>query len=563
MRAWMRPLIAAVAFLALVANGAPVAAQPTSASYESPTYGFEVSWDAEVWTPDDRAALVAAGPEAVDQIRLMHTAGATLHVVAGRYGYADAEACVAAESDFLASESGVTEYGPVILDDGQEMIGSEDGIAFGGFGLRFTPETGEPIEMTNFIECRMLPDSDAALLFILITTPESFEQHMVAAGAVNASLQLAQPDDAVAVASPVAETPVVEMPVAETPAIDDAWFDEQVATATASDSLFGPSNGQLVQTPGQTALADTGVDAANFFLRARIQVPTDPADTAWDFGVAFREQSSGDHYRLVFDASSGWYLSLGVESDVQTGTVAALATEPGAVNTLELVVAGETGAFRLNGELVGPLDLSALTDPGMISLGTAFFAVNTTADQPVTYRDLQLWPLAVVAPEGATPEPAIATGTAEPETPVATEEPQPVPTATPEVTATEESSPAATAAPEATAATPAEQVVVRLSPVDETGVEGLAVLYPVEGSTTVALRMLGATGDQIGAIHSGTCAAYEPLPAYALAGFDEAGRSSSPISLSFDEVGSEPLAIVLHASAAEFGTVMACGEINR
>ncbi len=29
MRAWMRPLIAAVAFLALVANGAPVAAQPT------------------------------------------------------------------------------------------------------------------------------------------------------------------------------------------------------------------------------------------------------------------------------------------------------------------------------------------------------------------------------------------------------------------------------------------------------------------------------------------------------------------------------------------------------
>jgi hypothetical protein len=124
-----------------------------------------------------------------------------------------------------------------------------------------------------------------------------------------------------------------------------------------------------------------------------------------------------------------------------------------------------------------------------------------------------------------------------------------------------EPAPEPTATPETTAATPAEQVVVRLTPVGESGVEGLAVLYPVEGRTTVALTMLGATGDQIGAIHAGTCDAFEPLPAYALAGFDEAGRSSSPTLLAFDEVGTEPLAIVLHASASEFGTVVACGDI--
>lgn len=557
MRAWMRPLIAAIAIVALVAAGAPAAAQPTSASYESPTYGFEVSWDPEVWTPDERATLVAAGAEAMDQLRLMHTAGATLHVVAGRFGYADAEACVAAESDLLASENGVSDYGPVILDDGQEMIGSEDEIAFGGFQLTFTPETSEdPLNMVNFIECRMLPDSDAALVFLLITTPESFEQHMIEAGAVNASLRLAETDDADAGTSPD-EAVASASPVADGPVVDDAWFDEQVAAATANDSLFGAESGQLIQTEGQTALASTGVNAANFYLRVRIQAPIDPEDTGWDFGVAFREQSTGEHYRLVFDSSSVWYLSLGVESDIETGTANALATGPGAVNTLELVVAGDTGAYRLNGELVGPLDLSALTDPGEIALGTAFFAANTTVDQAVTYRDLQVWPLEVETPVATTTPDVTPAATAEPETPVATEEP-PV---TPEATASDVPPTAPAETPEATAA-PSQQVVVRLSPADGSGVEGLAVLYPVEGNTTVALTMLGATGDQIGAIHAGTCAAFDPLPAYALAGFDPAGRSSSPIGLGFDELGAEPLAIVIHASAADFSTVVACGDIT-
>src|SRR5690606_14218468 len=195
----------------------------------------------------------------MDQLRLMHTAGATLHVVAGRFGYADAQACVAAESDLLASENGVSDYGPVILNDGQEMIGSEDGIAFGGFQLTFTPATGEePLNMVNFIECRLLPDSDAALVFVLITTPDSFEQHMIEAGAVNASLRLAQPDDADAGTSPD-EAVASASPVADVPVVDDAWFDEQVAAATANDSLFGPESGQLIQTEGQTALASTGV----------------------------------------------------------------------------------------------------------------------------------------------------------------------------------------------------------------------------------------------------------------------------------------------------------------
>lgn len=557
MRAWMRHLIGAVAMLAMVVAALPVTAaqaQPAPDSYESPTYGYAVNWDPEIWTPDERAALEAAGQEAVDQLRLMHVSGATLHVVGGRFEYPDAEACVAAESSLLASETGVSDYGPVQLDDGEEMAGSEAGVAFAGFQLLFTPGEGDPLEMINFIECRLLPDSDVALVFTLISTPDRFDQHLSEAGVVNASLRLAQAEDAFT--SPGAGTTEAGT-TADLPEIDDAWFDEQVAAATANDSLFGATEGQLTQVPNRTTLADTGVDTANFFLRARIQAPTDPGDTAWDFGVAFREQSSGEHYRLVFDASTGWYLSLGVENDVQTGTTRALATAPGAVNTLELVAAGDVGAFRLNGELVGPLDLSALTDPGAISLGTAFFAVNTTVDQTLVYRDLQLWALPVEA-VAATPEPETPVATE-----VATEEPEPVPTEMPEPVATEEPEQAPTEAPVETGVTPGEPVVVRLGAVNGSGVEGLAVLSPGEGGTTISLTLLGATTDQIGAVHAGTCATIDPLPAFALAGFDDSGRSTSLMNQAFDDASADPLAIVIHASAAEFGTVVACGEIRR
>lgn len=533
-------------------------AQSATSSYESPTYGYEVSWDTEIWTAEEEGVLVAAGPAAVDQILLLHAGGGTLHVTAGHYGYPDAATCVREEADLLSREPGVADYEPLIQNDGAAMSGAEGGIAYGGFQLSYTPTDGEPVGLANFIECRLLPDG-AALIFTLITTQRQFEQQMAEAGAVNASLKLAQTDSD---ATPAAETETAPV------AVDEAWFEAWVSATTAGASVVGPESGELAQTVGRTALVVTEADADSFYLRVRFQNPEGAAGAPWDIGVSFREQESGEHYRLVFDSAGGWYLSLGVESDVQSGTLAALATGPGAINSLELVVAGEVGAFRLNGELVGPLDLSALDGPGQIAIGTAFYAMNTTEGAVTPYRDLQIWTLDTAA--AATPAPT-ETQAAEPtpaETPELTPEETTVPSVTP--VAGSELTPSPTAAPveptEAPAAVPAatvsaDQVVIRLLPVNESGVEGLAILYPEGGRTTVALTMLGASVEEVGAIHVGTCDAFEPLPVYALAIFDEAGRGSSTINVELSELRGAGLVILLHQSTAQFGTVVACGEI--
>ena len=518
-------------------------AQSTTSSYTSPTYGYEVSWDAEVWTPEDDAVLIAAGPAATDQLLLLHAGGGTLHVVAGQYGYPDAETCVSEEAELLSREPGVADYEPLTQDDGVAMSGVEGEIAYGGFQLRYTPASGESIDLNNFIECRLLPDG-VSLIFTLITTPDQFEQHMAAAGAVNASLRLVPSEGA------VTATPETE---ATTATVDEAWFAARVGEATAGASAVGPASGELVQTIGRTALLVTEADAESFYLRVRFQNPAGTADAPKapsDFGVSFREQSTGEHYRLVFDSSGNWFLSLGVETDVQSGTLTALATGAGAMNSLELVAAGDVGAFRLNGVLVGPLDLSALSAPGQIAIGTAFFAMNTTEGAVTRYRDLQIWSLDTETPA---PTEAPATESAPEETPI-------------EPSLNDRSTPTVAATPEAPAAAPAatvspDQVVIRLLPVGQSGVEGLAILYPEGDRTTVALTMLGASVDEVGAIHAGTCDAFDPLPSYALAIFDEAGRGSSTINVDLSELRRAGLVVLLHRSTAEFGTVVSCGEI--
>jgi hypothetical protein len=544
MKSWTRLFLVTLPLLLLLVSALPSsAAQDGTLSYESPTYGYGFSWDANVWTADDVATLTAEGPAAVDQVRLVNAAGGSLHIVGANYGYADAASCIRTEVELLGTAPGVSAFRPLIQSNGEELAGEVDGIAFAGFLLTYAPQSGASLDLANFVECRLLPGSEASLVFTLITTPDQFERDMAEAGAVNASLSLAQAATPTAV--PATET-------AETP-VDEAWFAAQVAAATADPSAVGPLAGELTQTTGNATLFVSDVSSENFYLRVRFQNPSDAIDAPWDFGVTFREGASGQHFRLVFDSYGGWYLTTGIEADVATGTIATLDTTEGGVNSLELVVAGDTGAFRLNGELVGPLDLSAIAGEGQIAIGTAFFAANTVDGAVTRYRDLQIWLLAATTPAS----------TATPDTEPTVEAPA---TLTPEPTAEVEVSPTAEPAPEstpdATATTVAEQqVVVRLTPVDASGVEGLAIIYPDGEQTTIALRILGASVAEVGAIHAGTCEAFEPLPAYALAIFDETGRSSSTINIQITDLQSGPFAVALHESTAEFGTIVSCGEI--
>jgi hypothetical protein len=106
-----------------------------------------------------------------------------------------------------------------------------------------------------------------------------------------------------------------------------------------------------------------------------------------------------------------------------------------------------------------------------------------------------------------------------------------------------------------------EGLGVALSERDGSGVSGLAILTPRDDGTAVTLLLQGGTPDQVALIHLGACEALDPDPLFLLGQPDATGRSESIVNVGLDELRGGGYAIAVHASAAELGVVVACGEI--
>ena len=537
-------LLTLVSLMTLLLPLSP-AAQELRRSFESHSYGFEFAWDPALWTIDENATQIGAGEAATEAVVLARGT-TTLRVIAEQRGDPDATTCVANEVARLAAVPGTLEIAPISLDEDEVLVGEADGIAYGGYERRLSDDAGADLAPVFFVECRLLPDSGASLLFVVESAPESFADDMAAAGAVNQTLTF----DGSSRATPVVEaTPLAD--------VDAASFAADVAAITRNPSTTGPGEGALVQQAGEATLVVTGVEAADFYLRVRFQTPA--GEAPWDVGVAFRH-AADEEYRLVIDSGGGWYLTRGVETDVQTGALGHLVTRPGGVNSLELLARGETGWLRVNDEVIGPLDLSAITTGGPIALGTAFFGDNTTEGAAIAYRALSVWVLDEDMPSdaGATPVSEVAPAVPDAATPAADRGTTPTPAAIP---VTREPA-TATATPErATPELATEPGSVTLAPRNDSGVSGTATLLPFGAQSTVAITITPAMTAPIAAIHIGTCANFAPVPEHALAVFDAAGQSLSIVPLTAADLATGNRVIVLHASLAEFGEVLACGEI--
>jgi hypothetical protein len=166
-----------------------------------------------------------------------------------------------------------------------------------------------------------------------------------------------------------------------------AW----IAGASDANSVAGPFQGDLQQVAGSASVIPAGVTVADFYVRATFFNPADAADQPWDFALVFRDPGGSDHYRLIVQSSGEWTFAQGAESDVASGTVDELNTGAGESNTIDLVVAGETGYFAVNDRFVATLDTSALVQPGEVWVGTAFYPENTVDGAVMPFRDFQVW----------------------------------------------------------------------------------------------------------------------------------------------------------------------------
>jgi hypothetical protein len=304
--------------------------------------------------------------------------------------------------------------------------------------------------------------------------------------------------------------------------VDAATFAGLVDAASEGTPLAGPETGELTQTLGAATVIPAGVAVEDFAARATFIVPDGSPGQPWDVGIAFREQASGDHYRITVASDGSWEYQIGLQPDLARGSVPALSLEPGSRNTIDLVVAGDAAGFAVNGAFVSRLDVSALRGEGDVWIGAGFHRADVTEGATTRFEDFTVWPLATAM-------------------------------------AAQEVAPSATPVTRPSSA-PGQQTL-RLHEQGDSGVDALAVLHEEEGATTITVAARDVQADDVLVVQAGSCDAPMPAPAFLLEDFDDTGRSVSTITSPLAAISDGEHSIAIRGAANDYGTLLACGDI--
>jgi hypothetical protein len=325
--------------------------------------------------------------------------------------------------------------------------------------------------------------------------------------------------------------------------VDPMTFPQLVTAATVEAPLAGPVSDDLVQKVGSATVLPIGVDVEDFVARIEFINPSDATDRPWDFGIAFREQENGDHYRLTVASDGSWEFQVGLQADLAGGAVPALSFEEGGRNVLEIVVAGDSAGFSVNDVFVSELNVSELHGASDVWAGAGFHQANAHDGEITRFEDFTVWSL-------ETAELAAAAAT-------------PVALATPMTPAT----PIAEATPMTPAATPVagavgdQEVALRLGERNGSRIDALAILSEREGQTTITVVVRDASGGEVVVIHEGTCDDTSTVPTFLLEDLDASGRSVTVIDAPLADLTGSAHSISIHRSAENYADVLACGDI--
>ncbi len=107
---------------------------------------------------------------------------------------------------------------------------------------------------------------------------------------------------------------------------------------------------------------------------------------------------------------------------------------------------------------------------------------------------------------------------------------------------------------------------VVFAPVDDSGVVGAASLTAKGERTVVEIRLDGAMGDHPTHIHQGTCDDLDPNPEFPLTNVQLmsaglTGMSATTIDVPLQELLETDHLILIHRSAKDIGSYIACGNI--
>jgi hypothetical protein len=249
-------------------------------------------------------------------------------------------------------------------------------------------------------------------------------------------------------------------------------FNDLLVQEQTQPMVFGPASGAMIHDPERVTFEQTGVTVTDFGVHIQCTAPRTAAEL-WDCGLAFRDTSTPDHYRLGVVSDGHWFLSVGAGDPLQQGEGIPIPPNAGDAITLDLFVQGPTGYFGVDGNFVAELDLSQIPGPGTVAAVVGFFNETYVPNGQTAFEDFYVSSFDQGVPP-AVETPTTAAG---------------VPTEAPTVAIP----PAET--PTTAAGLPTEAPTVAIPPAETpTPAAGLPTETPVAGTTAV-VETTPATGD--------------------------------------------------------------------
>ncbi len=164
-------------------------------TYTSPTYGYAVEWDEDIWAADPADELIDDGSVGLDRLLLIHEDDDGFYssfYIEGKVDYeGDLEDCVAGEADLLSSEQAVVDFDPFEDENGDPVEGEADsGGEFAAFVATIETDDGTEVDLIEHVECQTLEDGESVVVFTLITGEDLYEDEIDAALEVVDTLEL-------------------------------------------------------------------------------------------------------------------------------------------------------------------------------------------------------------------------------------------------------------------------------------------------------------------------------------------------------------------------------------
>ena len=171
-------------------------------SYTSPTYGYTLEWDEDLWEADAERT----DTDDRDVLVLDYTDRGTLYVEGYDAYDGDPEECLAGSADEILEAGTVDNVEPLEDEDGNVIEGDEDGVAFAAYAFEF-----DGVPAVGYFTCQTLVEDEAVLAFSLLAAEDEADEAVEAFMDVQGSLELpdsADQDDTRT--PPDDETPIVD-----------------------------------------------------------------------------------------------------------------------------------------------------------------------------------------------------------------------------------------------------------------------------------------------------------------------------------------------------------------